>query len=56
MVPAVGGIAVGPFFIEGQIKAEIYNSSTIHHNVICTEASNSLISELIEFFSFTFVE
>ena len=57
LVPAIGGIAVGHFSIDGQIKAEHYNSSTMHHNVFVAEASDndsdlplSLMSELIEFF------
>ena len=60
LVPAIGGIAVGHFSIDGQIKAEHYNSSTMHHNVFVAEASDndsdlplSLMSELIEFFSFS---
>ena len=49
-----------PFSIDGQIKAKHYNSSTMHHNVFVAEASDndsdlplSLMSELIEFFSFS---
>jgi len=59
LVPAIGGIAVG-HFSSRQIKAEHYNSSTMHHNVFVAEASDndsdlplSLMSELIEFFSFS---
>ena len=60
MVPAIGGIAVGYFSIDGQLKPEHYNSNTVHHNVFVAEASDndsglplSLMSELIEFFSFS---
>ena len=60
LVPAIGGIAVGHFSIDGELKPEHYNSNTVHHNVFVAEASDndsglplSLMSELIEFFSFS---
>ena len=60
LVPAIGSIAVDHFSVDGQIKAKHYNSSTMHHNLFVAEGSSNdsglpltLISELIEFFSFS---